>query len=145
MLTFRLYPEPRRTLFVRVRIHPTLKAMRERSMELTGSGIHEHGGPLRRVRGFCTEWRRWWVEPGGRSRKDPCIAEVNLARRYCTMEIVTHELFHATMAWGRRVAFPFTRFGAEDSVTDEEEQAAYVHGELCRAFVVRAEEAGLYS
>jgi len=140
----RLYPEPDRTLYVRVRVHPTLKAMHERSRELTAAGTHEHRAPMRHVRGFCTEWNVVKCTKK-RARRHPCIAEVNFAGRYCTMEIVTHELLHATMAWARRVGFEFSRLGDDDHVNAEEERIAYVHGEMCRQFMVRANTAGVYA
>jgi len=36
------------------------------------------------------------------------------------------------------------QLGSVQSVTQDEERAAYAHGELCRAFMVRAQEAGIY-
>jgi hypothetical protein len=61
------------------------------------------------------------------------------------MEVVTHELFHATMAWARRVGLDLTRLADDDYVNQEEERVSYVHGRLCRDFMVRAEAAGIYS
>jgi hypothetical protein len=75
----------------------------------------------------------------------PEFAEVNLYRDRLTMEIVTHELFHATMAWARRVRFPVARLVAADAVNDDEERLTYVHSTLCRRFMVRATAAGLYA
>lgn len=60
------------------------------------------------------------------------------------MEIVTHELFHATIAYGRRIGFAWTRFGDSDAVNKDEERMTYAHGELCKQFVLRAIRAGLY-
>lgn len=51
---------------------------------------------------------------------------------------------YATMAWGRRIGFDWSRLGADDAVNDDEERLAYVHGKLCRDFVARAIDAGLY-
>ena len=55
-----------------------------------------------------------------------------------------HEFFHATICWGRRIGFNWQRLDAEDSVNDDEERLAYVHGALCREFVDRAYASGLY-
>ncbi len=74
----------------------------------------------------------------------PCVADVHFVRRRLGMEVTTHELFHATMAWARRVRFPFARLGADDAVNADEERLTYVHGWLCRQFAVRAWDAGIY-
>lgn len=66
-----------------------------------------------------------------------------MAQRFMGGEIVAHEMFHATMAWARRIGFPWSRLG-EEAVNDDEERLAYVHGRLCREFVNEAYEAGLY-
>jgi hypothetical protein len=146
VIVFRIYPEQGRTLYVRVLVHDTLKAMRERSRELKRRGYSaDYVG--RNCYGFCNEWNHWQVqaeEDGGRCRRDPCIAEVNLARKHCTMGIVTHELLHATFAWARRVRFPFACLSHEAQAMEGEEWISYAHGDLCRDFMVRAEAAGLY-
>lgn len=138
---FRLRPETG-SLYVRVHVYETLDGLRSRSRWL-----HRHGFSSdfvgRRCRGFVTDWQRWWVPRHGKTRRDQCVAEVNLAWRFSTMRIVTHEMFHATMAWARRVRVPFDSLDREP-VNRLEERLAYVHGELCREFMVRAEAAGLY-
>lgn len=60
------------------------------------------------------------------------------------MRVVTHELFHATLAWARRIGFDFARLNAEDSINGDEERLTYAHGHLCADFMVRANNAGLY-
>ncbi len=75
----------------------------------------------------------------------PMFAEVNLYRAALTMRIVTHELFHATIQYGRRIGFDFSRLDANDSINAEEERLTYAHGELCRQFMVRATTLGLYA
>jgi hypothetical protein len=69
---------------------------------------------------------------------------VNLWRGKLTMEVITHELFHATMAWGYRVRFPFAGLDNTIGVTADEERITYVHGALCSQFVGRAYATGLY-
>lgn len=76
----------------------------------------------------------------------PLFAEVHLFRGDgLSMRIVTHELFHATMAYGRRIRFDFRRLDADDSVNDDEERLTYAHGDLCRQFMMRATDLGLYA
>lgn len=81
---------------------------------------------------------------GHHARKHPVFAEVNFYRGRLGIEVITHEFFHATMAWGRRVGFNFQRLGDDDSVNADQERITYVHGRLCRAFVNRATAAKLY-
>lgn len=81
---------------------------------------------------------------GRRKRTLGIFADAHFHRDRLGTEVVTHELFHATMAWGRRVGFPFARLGDDDAVNRDEEIITHVHGRLCRQFVARAEAAGLY-
>ena len=130
---FRLYPEAPRGLYVLVNVWPNKDALVENCLCAEKSD-HE---------GCCTEV---YVTDYGkaRARTKPICAVVNLHRDLLTMGVVTHELFHATMAWGRRIGFNFSRLGADDAVNDDEERLTYAHSELCRKFMVRAIGAGLY-
>jgi len=139
--TFRLYPEPGRTLYVRVNVHQTKKAMLEYWRASSVLGFR--GGTWRNRVAYCSEWVRWTFR-SDRARKDPCFAEVNFYRAMLGTDIVTHEFEHATIAWGRRVNFPWARLGDEDSVNTDEERLAYVHGRLCSQFVDRAVQANVY-
>lgn len=135
---FRLYPE-RGARYVLVQVWPTRQAMRDHlagwmprpslrytEATCTGTTVQRYRASARR-----------WVTIGQ-------VAEVNFYRELLGMEVVTHELFHATLAYGRRIGFDWTRLGADDSVTAEEERLTYVHGRLCADFVRRAERARLY-
>jgi hypothetical protein len=137
---FRLYPEEGSTLFVRAIVHPTKRAMREHWRER--GDVRFNGGTWDQRIAYCQEILRWRC--GKRSvRRDRCVAEVNFYHARIGTEIVTHEIFHATMAWARRVGFTFQRLG-EKAVNQDEERLAYAHGDMCRAFVDRAHTAGLY-
>lgn len=140
-VTFRLYPESGRR-YVRVHVHPTKAAMRE---YWRTSEARFNGGTWAGRVAYCTDVRKWFITADGRSRRDPCVAEVNLFASRLGTAVVTHEFFHATVAWGRRIGLDFTRLDAEDSVNHDEERLAYVHGELCRQFVDRAYHVGLYT
>lgn len=139
-LVFRIYPEEGSTLFVRVLVHITKKAMRE---HWRTTDARFNGGTWSRRLAYCTEVQHWTVTRR-RVRRDPCVAEVHFFRARLGSQVVTHELFHATMAYARRVGFRFQRLG-EEAVNQDEERLAYAHGDMCRAFVDRAHEAGLYS
>lgn len=135
---FRLLPE-NGSLFVRAIVHPSRQAMREDFSASVVSKTERFGARL----AYCREVHVL-VFTGNRWRRDPCIADVHFSRRNIGTEIVTHELFHASIAWGRRIDFPWMRLGTDDSVNDDEERITYVHGRLCRQFVDRAYRAGLY-
>jgi len=129
---FRLYPEPKSRLYVRVNVWATLRAMRA-----YGRASYFTFG--RNCVGAATQLRLY-----RNGRCQPLFCEVNLVRYHLGTEIITHEFFHAAIAWGRRVRFDFTRLNAPDSVNEDEERITYVHGRLCRQFVDRAWKAGLY-
>jgi len=141
VVTFRLYPEPGRTLYVRVNVHRTKKAMRE---YWRTTDARFGGGTWDKRQGYCQERSSWKVNCDRRMRRDPCIAEVNMYRAALVMGIVTHEMLHAAVAWGRRTHFNWQRLEDDDSVNQDEERFAYAHSELCRQFMVRAIAAGLY-
>jgi len=117
--------------------------MRERIRALHDLGL-SRGSSGRSALGFSTNWHVLDVYPNGRTRRDPCVAEVNLCHSALGTEVVAHEMFHATICWGRRIGFDWKRLDADDSVNDEEERMAYAHGKLMREFVSRAYAAGLY-
>jgi hypothetical protein len=131
--TFRLYPEPG-SRFVVVRVWPTKRAMAAHRKRRNHRPL---GGEASCTQVTATRYG------GTRPRRLGIVAEVNFHRRALGMEIVTHEMFHATIAWGRRAGFDFSRL-AVDYVNADEERLTYVHGRLCRDFVRRAEAAGLY-
>jgi hypothetical protein len=135
---FRLYPESG-TRYVLVQVWPTRAAMRA---HLAGWMSR---ASLRYTEGTCTDTTvKRLRERDGRWITLGQVAEVNLYRERLGMEVVTHELFHATIAWGRRVGFAWRRLGDDDAVNADEERLTYVHGRLCAEFVRRAERAGLY-
>jgi hypothetical protein len=140
-VVFRLYPE-RATLYARVQIWPTKAAM----LAHLNSNRHPYKGNRfsRHVLGACSRNMIWHVSEKGVARRQPCFAVVNMFRARLTMQIVTHELFHATLAWGYRIGFPFFALDDDYGVTEMEERITHAHSELCRQFMVRANDAGLY-
>jgi hypothetical protein len=73
----------------------------------------------------------YWIPKKGPRRKHRCFAEVNLWRGALGPEVVTHELFHATMAYGYRIKFPFEKLADCTGVTKWEERLTYAHGRMC--------------
>lgn len=136
VVRFRLYPESRRGLYVAVHVWPTAKAMRRK-----------YGGRREvRVDGYCSPYVRQRVDASGRWRTMPVVADVHFHRKRLSMEVVTHELFHATLAWARRVRFDFSRLSdGANPINADEERLTYAHGRLCRAFMNRANDFRLYA
>ena len=137
---FRLYPESPRGLYVLVTVHPTKQAMRAHARRNREDKETQSG----RTAAYIACWKTIVFRPGKPTRTKPIFAEVNFHRGRLGMEVVTHELFHATIQWGRRIGFHFGRLDADDSINDDEERLTYAHGSLCRAFMHRATAFGLY-
>lgn len=131
---FRIYPaEPRNGLYAMIHVWPTRKAM------LRKGGYSE----CRRTEAFCSPLEIISYATG-KARKSGLFAEVHFYRDNLTMRIVTHEIFHATMAYGRRIKFDWQRLGADDSINSSEERLTYAHCHMCRDFMEQAIRLGLY-
>ena len=135
---FRLYPEG--SLYVVVNVWDSRADLLKYSDEDDTQISNRRG-----IQGTANAIEIIDIRRGRPARKKPIFAEVNLYRGMLGTEVITHEFFHATMAWGRRVGFAWQRLGDDNSVTPDEERITYVHGRLCRDFVARATAAGLYS
>lgn len=129
---YRLYPEPNSSLYARVLVWPT-QGVFLHHMRQNNDGQRW----TTRVRGACT---RMHVTKYGdaAARRRPIFATVNFCVPHLGMSVVTHELFHATMAWAHRVKFPLTALTETMDVTDDEERITYAHSEMCRQFMVKA-------
>lgn len=134
--TVRLKPEPRSSLYVLVRVWPTKKAMLAHLNQTHHRG-NKRGKASRRTEGTCSTVYRIKVSKSGRSRRSPCVAEVNLHRGRLGIEVITHELFHATMGWAKRVKLALEQVDELSRGTELEERIAYVHGTMNRQFVDR--------
>lgn len=138
----RVYPE-NKSLYYVVNVWPTRKAMYEHcrtALRFTG-----------RFLGLCstTRWRQ-----GGRTL--PLMGEVNLFRGELGTSVITHEFFHATLGWARRVGIDMNAVQAVGAAAEhpsnpdpkhvaaDEERLAYAHGEMCRQFTDRMYRLGIY-
>jgi hypothetical protein len=85
------------------------------------------------------------VRPGEPNRKRPIMGEIVLNKKKCRAGLLSHECFHATMSYLRRIEFDFARLGFKDGDArmNIEERAAYVQGEFMRQVVVGLNERGL--
>jgi len=122
LLRLRVRAEETPTLFARVLVWPTREAMYEYR-------------PLDRDHlGSCTPWQ----QPG-----DRCFAEVCLFRDAVGSTVLSHEMFHASLAWARRVGVRLDQV-SDDGVTEEEERVAHAHSDMVRQLVDRLYAAGMY-
>ena len=141
-LRFRVYPTATSRLFVRVVVYDS-----ETTMLAASDGERLAPKPAEAVEDVPTattrEWIAWRVDANGHRRRDPCVAEIHLVADRSGMRVVSHEAFHATLAWGRRIRFDWKRLGQEDGVLAEE-ALAYLHGDICRIIVDRLYQAGEY-
>lgn len=143
---FRVYANARHSgLFVYVNVWESKRAMHA---HLKRSGYT----PTRRTDGMCASYLRLKVPPKRSQQHERTMmdfAEVNLYYAKLTMRIVTHEMFHATCAWARRIGCSrdvlVNDIGDARDVSGDEERLATVHGLLCMQFVTRATRAGLYT
>lgn len=141
----RAYANGRRSgLFIYINVWPTKRAMH--------AHFKRRGYRCsRNTQGMCSSYTRIQV-PSKRSRrpmrKMADFAEVNLYYGKLSMRVVTHELFHATCAWARRVGCSRDVLVDDEQlardVSPDEERLATVHGVLCMQFVARATKLGLY-
>lgn len=141
---FRLYPESSRGLYVRVIVFHDRAALKRCFREIGFRG-------WRTTAGYCLSYDRFRVYGRGDSRRDrrlPDFASVYVSADAMTMRIVTHELTHAAVAWGRRVGFDFASLvddpERQGSVSNGEERFVTVVGTLCSQFMTRANALGLY-
>lgn len=134
--TIRLYPERDSTLYVRVHVWPTRRAML--------AFLRRTGRPLgTETVAVCTGTERWKVV-GDRLRKNGQVAEVNFFRARLGTQVVTHELFHATLAWARRAKIDWTAVNT-DPINDLEERVTHVHSTMCAHLVRRLTDLGYYA
>lgn len=129
-LVFRLRPDATPSLFARVLVFPTREAM------------YDYRPIERDHLGSCTPIERVFIYPDGRSRRHPMFAEVCLFREACGSTVVTHEIFHAAMAWARRTKLDAAPI-FESGVYDEEETLAHVHSDMVGQLVNRLWDAGI--
>ena len=139
---FRIYPSKGSRLFVRVVVYPTGDDMLE---AIAGENFAPQPPEANDPKPAATtrEWMVWRVYPNGKQRRNACVAEVRLRTDRLSAEVLSHEAFHAAMAWGRRTRFHFERLSI-DPVNGDEEKLAYIHSNLCQATVDRLTAMGLY-
>jgi hypothetical protein len=74
------------------------------------------------------------VLPGGRMQKSGEFAEINCHRACLDLEIVSHEVTHAALAWCERVRLNPTIDGDGRNVSGEEERFCYAVGHMVNDF-----------
>lgn len=136
LATFRLSPEADTARYVRVVVWPTRAA-------LTRAARHYASDP-RHALALCID-RGLEARLCRRRLPRGLVAEVHLFRAALGPGVVGHELYHATVAYGRRLGINWAVFGEVPGGAKHEERLAGVHGRLCALFARRAAALGLYA
>lgn len=115
MKTFRITPRPASLLYAVVHLCESPEEF-DRVTETTGLG-----GLVR------SEDRIHFA--GGRQKTHPKFADVYLRRQNFGTGVVSHEMFHLTMAYLRRRKWPLQM---NDDCDEYEEKVAWIHGNFMR-------------
>ena len=125
---FRVYPEQRSRLHIRVLVYWTVADLRRAMREVRGRC--DTSGVL----GFC----RGVLIRTNRGRTRPVFAEIGLTFSSRTT-VITHEAYHATCRWAARrklAPLSFTLQGADvKGQSLIEERLAETHDAICRGIV----------
>lgn len=142
----RLFPVTGSQLYVRVMVF----ALR-RDFEAYARALGFSHRRARDLFAFCAESDHYYRRRRGvPRRRHPLVADVVFWQHHLGVGLITHEFFHATAAWARRLRIPTAPLGVHQpgpvvlSGDDEEERLARVQEALVRRFVQWADAAGLY-
>lgn len=138
----RIRPTRRGSLYVAVNVWPTRK-----SMLAYLRAEYDRRTPANTL-GMCSDFKIQRFLKNRPMRTLPIVCEVNLCAGHIGTSVITHEFFHATMAYARRCKLMWERLAGSDVATEashEEEWLARIHGTMCAKFVDRAARAGFYS
>ena len=140
----RLHPVRGSSLYVRVMVWPTKRAMLDYLNEHHHT-IHGNGFGTR-TQAACGGYEGYHYRTDRNARRrSPCVAEVSFWRGKLGIGVIAHEFFHATMRWGHRRGWDFSALDT-GGCSMMEERFAYVHGNLCREFMVQGlRPGGVYS
>lgn len=142
MKRFRVYPKAGSSLYVRVVLFPSAKAMLEAISEERFAPAPSDAKDARPA-ATTREWSVWRVRADGTSKRHPCVAEIRLRTDRLGSSIISHEALHATFAWARRIGFDFGRLMI-DPVNADEEALSYIHSNLVSGIVDRLYAIGAY-
>ncbi len=133
IIKFRVFPNPTvKYLHYHVFIYPTLKIIHR---EVRLRGAHPTSS---KTRGFSLSFER----EDRRGHLTGCFGEIYLSLTFLTHEVISHELNHAAMAWGRRCRFDFgvlnhSRVSLTRKVPSTEEAICYAQSSMVKEFYRR--------
>lgn len=103
------------------------------------------------ILGLCHSFERYKADKDGKFKRLPNIGIIRLAKTYLTTEIVAHEVVHAAMHnyridYGNEDIYNGTNGNANfgNNCCDEEENFAYIYGELFRDITNKLYKYGLW-
>jgi hypothetical protein len=123
---FTIRPTKGSSLYVHVMIWDRMDAVKGFA-RLIGLGARRS----RRAAAFCTEAQTFKDIPRG------CVAVVCFGKKHVGVGTVSHEMFHAAVAWGVRRRWKFAQLADRKGViprTHPEEKMAELVGQLTRGF-----------
>lgn len=118
MIKFRIYPEDRALYFL-IHIYDTKKDLQDKIRAISNGKLDK------RIRSG--------VAP---THESSLLGLIFFWRKDAETMVLTHEFFHATLAWARRVGLDFEK---------DEERLATVHGQMCAKFVRKCYDKGVYA
>lgn len=99
LITFRVYPESRRSFYFTVRVFKTLRGQREHCKKVNGAKYS-----TRRQLAVVQSWTAYNVKNKRRSvRKE--VGEILFSQKHVGVKIVSHECTHAALRWSQRANF----------------------------------------
>jgi hypothetical protein len=148
LFTFRIYAHHYgrkrnlSTLFFRVKVFPSFEEMQEYlKVEYDNVDTSDTADAFTLSRGIYRVYR-----DQRKTRKLPEIGEMIFHQSKMSSGTISHECFHATMAYLRRVKFDFSKLekkNEDDDVITSEERAAYIQGVFVQQIVSHLIDRGL--
>lgn len=128
MIKFRIYPEDK-SLYFLIHIYDTKKDLQAKIKKFSQGKLDK------RTRARVSPFDVVKVKANGVSRKQPILGMVLFWKDDIGTNVITHEFFHATSTYARRVGLDFEK---------DEERLATVHGQMCAKFVKKCYDKGVY-
>lgn len=139
IIRFRIYPESR-TLHFLVNVWPNRQDVICRARDTYGLTPDDE-----KLQAYVSPRRVYRVHADGRKRLKPYCGEINFYRENIGAGIVAHEMGHAMLEWCKRIGHVIEEASFDSpKVSDSEERACIVLGELVRQFYCHAQRLRLY-
>lgn len=123
--SFRIKPEPDRTMFYRVKVFASEKSMKAYVKSRDFKASFGRNGIA-----MTSSWR----VAGPNGRLSPELGEIVIPARWLTTEVVSHEVGHAACYWARQLGIDPLAVPTA-SVECDQERFCYGLGKMVRQFV----------